>query len=225
MTAGTSAPPSRSSSVLVPYCFGAVAGAIASGRVPAGGEAGDPWTSWVNPTSVLGGVLAVVVVAYLAAVYLIWDSRRLGDEEMVEYFRRRAIGAAVVAGVVALVGIFVLRSDAEYLFDELTGKALPLVIASALFGTASLVLLVRDAAKGARLLAIGAVACIVVGWGVAQWPYILPESLEVDDAAAPSATLGALLVAAVGAVLIVLPGFIALYVLDQKSLLPDEGVD
>ena len=46
---------------------------------PAGGVAGDPWDSWVNPTSVLGGVLAVVVVAYLAAVYLVWDARRLGD--------------------------------------------------------------------------------------------------------------------------------------------------
>jgi hypothetical protein len=79
------------SSVLVPYCMGAVAGAIASGRVPAGGQAGDPWTSWVNPTSVLGGVLAVVVVAYLAAVYLVWDSRRLADRTMEEYFRRRAI--------------------------------------------------------------------------------------------------------------------------------------
>src|SRR6478735_2411879 len=65
------------SSVLVPYSFGAVAGAIASGRVPAGGEAGDPWSSWVNPASILGGVLAVVVVAYLAATYLVWDARRL----------------------------------------------------------------------------------------------------------------------------------------------------
>ena len=43
------------SSVLVPYCLGAVVGGIASGRVPAGGEAGDPWSSWVNPTSILGG--------------------------------------------------------------------------------------------------------------------------------------------------------------------------
>src|SRR5262245_63244945 len=36
------------SSLLVPYCLGTVAGAVASGRVPAGGEAGDPWTSWNN---------------------------------------------------------------------------------------------------------------------------------------------------------------------------------
>ena len=213
------------SSVLVPYCFGAVAGAIASGRVPAGGQAGDPWSSWLNPTSVLGGVLAVVAVAYLAAVYLVWDARRLSDQSMVEYFRRRAIGASIVAGAVAVIGIFVLRSDAEYLFDELTTKALPLVILSAVCGIASLILLVRDATHWARLLAIGAVASIVIGWGVAQWPYILPETLEVADAAAPSATLGALLVAAVGAVLIVVPGFVLLYTLDQKDLLPDEGVD
>ena len=213
------------SSVIVPYCFGAVAGAIASGRVPAGGRAGDPWTSWVNPTSVLGGVLAVVVVAYLAAVYLVWDARRLSDPTMVTYFRRRAIGASIVAGVVALVGIVVLRADAEYLFDELTTKALPLVILAAVCGTASLVLLARDAARWARLLAIGAVASIVIGWGVAQWPYLLPESLEVSDAAAPSGTLDAILVAAVGALLIVAPGFILLYTLDQRSLLPDEGVD
>jgi cytochrome bd ubiquinol oxidase subunit II len=213
------------SSVLVPYCLGAVAGAIASGRVPAGGVAGDPWTSWVNPTSVLGGVLAVVVVAYLAAVYLVWDARRLGDQAMVEYFRRRAVGAAVVAGVAAIVGIFVLRSDARYLFDELTSRALPLVLVSAVCGTASLVLLARNAQRWARLLAVGAVASIVIGWGVAQWPYILPESLEVEDAAAPSGTLSALLGAAVGAAVIVIPGFLLLYTLDQKSLLPDEGVD
>jgi cytochrome d ubiquinol oxidase subunit II len=69
------------------------------------------------------------------------------------------------------------------------------------------------------------VVSIVIGWGVAQWPYILPETLEVKDAAAPSGTLEAILAAAIGAVLIVVPGFVLLYVLDQKSLLPDEGVD
>src|SRR6476469_7187438 len=98
------------SSVLVPYCMGAVAGAIASGRVPAGGRAGDPWDSWVNPSSILGGVLAVVVVAYLAAVYLTWDARRISDDRMVAYFRTRAMLAGVVAGAVAFAGIFVLHA-------------------------------------------------------------------------------------------------------------------
>jgi len=213
------------SSVIVPYCMGAVAGAIASGRVPAGGQAGDPWTSWVNPTSVLGGVLAVVVAAYLAAVYLVWDARRLDAPGMEDYFRRRAVGAAVVAGVVAFIGIFVLHAQAEYVFDGLTSRGLPLVILSAICGVASLVLLIRDAHRGARVLAIGAVASVVVGWGVAQWDYILPTSLTVADAAAPSGTMQALLAATILFVLVVVPGLSLLYTLDQKSLLPDEGAD
>jgi cytochrome d ubiquinol oxidase subunit II len=213
------------SSVLVPYCMGAIAGAIASGRVPAGGQAGDPVDSWINPTAVLGGVLAVAAAAYLAAVYLIWDVRRAGDAELAGYFRRRAMAAAVAAAAIAAAGVFVLRADAPYLFDGLTSRALPLVILSVVCGAGALVLLVRDAAGGARLLAIAAVASIVCSWGVAQWPYLLPESLTFSAAAAPSGTLAAILVAVGLAAVIVLPGFALLYVLDQKDLLPEEGVD
>jgi cytochrome d ubiquinol oxidase subunit II len=213
------------SSVLVPYCMGAIAGGIASGRVPAGGQAGDPVDSWINPTAVLGGVLAVAAAAYLAAVYLIWDVRRAGDAELAGYFRRRAMAAAVAAAAIAAAGVFVLRADAPYLFDGLTSRALPLVILSVVCGAGALVLLVRDAAGGARLLAIAAVASIVCSWGVAQWPYLLPESLTFSAAAAPSGTLAAILVAVGLAAVIVLPGFALLYVLDQKDLLPEEGVD
>jgi len=210
------------SSVIVPYCLGAVAGAIASGRVPSGGKAGDPWDSWINPTSILGGVLAVTVCAYLASVYLVFDARRLVEPDMVEYFRRRAIGMAIVTGVIAVIGIFVLRDDSRYLFDGLTSRALPLVIVSALCGVGSLVLLLRNAPRGARVLAIGAVATVVLGWGVAQWDYILPKTLTVSQAAAPDATLVTILVVFVVAALVILPAIGLLYMLDQKNLLePD----
>jgi cytochrome d ubiquinol oxidase subunit II len=87
------------------------------------------------------------------------------------------------------------------------------------------VLLARDAARGARLLAVVAVASVVFAWGVAQWPYLLPKSLTVSAAAAPSGTLTAVLVVVVLAAVVVLPGFVLLYTLDQKGLLPEEGVD
>src|SRR3954452_18951305 len=125
------------SSVLVPYCMGAVAGAIASGRVPAGGKTGDPWSSWVNPTSIVGGLLAVAVSAYLAAVYLVSDARRLDDASGARYFRLRAIAAGVLAGIVGFIGIFVFHHDARYLFDGLMSRALPLVIVTALCGAGS----------------------------------------------------------------------------------------
>jgi cytochrome bd ubiquinol oxidase subunit II len=209
------------SSVIVPYCMGAVAGGIASGRVPAGGKAGDPVDSWVNPTSVLGGVLAVCVVAYLAAVYLVWDAHRLGDEPMIEYFRRRAVGAAVASGVVAFAGVFVLAADADYVFDGLKSRALPLVILSAVCGAGTLWLLHRRQRRGARLGAIAAVASVVVAWGVAQWDYMLPESLTVKAAAAPSGTIAAVLVATGLAVVLILPAFGLLYTLDQRDALAE----
>jgi len=212
------------SSLLVPYFMGSVAGAIASGRVPPGGRAGDPWGSWINPTSILGGLLAVAVVSFLAAVYLVWDARRLADHAMVEYFRRRAVIAGIVAGIAGVVGIFVLHADAEYVFHGLASRALPLVALSALCGVGALVLLVRRSERGARLLAVGAVAAVVVAWGVAQWDYMLPTSLTVSSAAAPTGTITAVLVAFGLAVVLILPAIGLLFTLDERGSLPEEGV-
>jgi cytochrome d ubiquinol oxidase subunit II len=212
------------SSVLVPYCMGAIVGGIASGRVPAGGQAGDPVHSWINPTSVVGGVLAVAAVAYLSAVYLVWDARRLHETDTAEYFRRRSVASAIVVAVIAAAGAFVLRADAHYVFDGLTSRALPVAILSGACAVGALLLLVRDAARGARLLALVAVAAAVISWGVAQWPYILPESLTFSAAASPSGTLTAVLATVVLAAVVVLPGFVLLYVLDQRGLLPEESV-
>jgi cytochrome d ubiquinol oxidase subunit II len=177
----------------------------------------------VNPTSILGGVLAVAVCAYLASVYLVADAQRFEQPDMAEYFRRRAIVAAVAAGLVAFVGIFVLHSDAPYIFHGLTSRALPLVILSAICGFTSLALLLRGVAGLARPFAIAAVATVVIGWGVAQWPYILPTTLKIKDAAAPNATLETILFVFVLAALLILPSLAWLYYLDQHSALAAEG--
>ena len=212
------------SSVLVPFCLGAVVGSIASGRVPSGGVAGDPWSSWLNPTSITIGLLAVSGAAYLAAFFLVSDAQRLSDEAMVDYFRRRASAAAVVTGIVAVVGIFVLSNDATYLFHGLRTRALPLVILSAVSGIGALLLVRHPARRGARLAAVVAQGSVVLAWGVAQWDYLLPTTLTVSAAAAPSGTMQAVFVATGLAALLIVPSFALLYVLDQKTLLPEEGV-
>src|SRR4051794_34529347 len=89
-----------SSSVLVPFFLGTVAGGIASGRVPSSGY-GDPIRSWVNPTSLLGGTLAVLVCALLAAVFLVAEARNRDEHGMERYFRRRALVVSALTGVVA----------------------------------------------------------------------------------------------------------------------------
>ena len=212
------------SSVLVPFCMGAMIGGIVSGQVPSGGKAGDPVDSWLNPTSIVIGLLAVAAVAYLSAVYLVSDARRAGDAAMAQYFLRRATAAALVVGVLSVIGLIVLHSKAPHVFDGLTSRALPVALVSVLCGLAALILLWRGAARGIRVLAGLAVVGTVVTWGVAQWPYLLPESLTVDDAAAPSGTLTALVIAVAIAAVTVLPAFVLLFVLVQRRLLPDEGV-
>jgi cytochrome d ubiquinol oxidase subunit II len=130
-----------------------------------------------------------------------------------------------VAGVVAAVGVLVLRADARYLFDGLTSRALPIVIVSTIAGVGSLVLLVRGAHREARILSALAVLALVLAWGVAQWDYILPETLTFEQAAAPSGTITAVLVATALAVVLLGPSFVLLFVLDQRSMLPGEGVE
>jgi cytochrome d ubiquinol oxidase subunit II len=206
------------SSVLTPFFLGTVAGGLASGRVPTAGH-GDPLTSWLNPTSLLGGVLAVLACAFTAAVFLTAEARRRDEPEMEDWFGHRAQLTAVVTGVVALVGIAVLHADSPRLFRDLLGRALPLVILSGLCGLGSLLLLRRLSPRLVQVLAVTATAAIVAGWGVAQYPYLLGTHLSIDAAAAPRSTLWALTVVAVAAVLLVVPSIGLLFALAQRGRL------
>jgi len=209
------------SSVLTPFFMGTVVGAVASGNVPAGGE-GDAFSSWIEPLPLLIGALFVLSGAYLAAVFLIGDARRAGEADLEDYFARRALWAALAAGAFALAGIFALRADARYVYDGLTTDGLPLVIVSALCGLGVVAMLLRGARRGLRPLAIGAVVAVIWGWGVAQFPYLLPTSLRIDQAAAPGPTLDSVLVVFGIAAVIVLPSLGLLYWLTQRDLLEGE---
>jgi cytochrome d ubiquinol oxidase subunit II len=210
------------SSVLTPFFLGTVVGAIASGRVPLGNAEGDAVTSWLNPLSIMIGILFVTTGAYLAAVFLVSDARRFGDPDLERFFETRALAAAVAAGLVAVAGIFVLRDDARFVYDGLTGDGLPLLILSGLCGIGALVILWRGARRGVRELAVGAVVAVIAGWAVAQHPYLLPEKLTIEDGAGASETLTVVLIVFVVAVLLVIPSIALLYTLAQRSMLEHE---
>ncbi|HEX2154541.1 MAG TPA: cytochrome d ubiquinol oxidase subunit II [Acidimicrobiia bacterium] len=210
------------SSILTPFLLGTVAGGIASGRVPLGNATGDLIHSWVNPTSILGGTMAVVVCAYLAAVFLTADAARYSTPRLVEAFRIRALGAAAVAGALALAGIAVLRKDAPTLYQGLTGGAAWLVLLSVIAGVAAVVFLVLRRFWPARVASVLAVMSILWGWAVAQYPYMLAGQITIQEAAAHPATLDAMLVSlTVGAILLV-PSMVLLFVMFQRTA-PGDG--
>jgi cytochrome d ubiquinol oxidase subunit II len=212
------------SSTLTPFFLGAAAGGVASGRVPPGDGAGDRWTSWLNPTSLVGGGLAVAVCAFLAATFLAWEADQRSERELTEWFRSRAIAAGGAAGAVAIGGVVPLRADARRLFDGLTaGWGTPLVVASMAGGVAALWSLWRRRYAPARLAAVLAVVAVIWGWGAAQYPYLLVDELTVAEAAAARASLWALLVAFAVAAGVAVPSLVYLYLLAGRGLLRTGG--
>ena len=205
------------SSVVTPFFLGAATGAIASGRVPTRVGAGDVLRSWLNPSGVLGGVLAVGVCSYLAAVYLCADARRAGEDDLAEGFRRRAVLMGALVGVVALAGIAVLHQDAPRLFGRLTGVALPVIFASAALGLASLVLLAVRRYVAVRVTAALAVTAVLWGWAVGQYPMLLGTHLDIGEAAAPEAVLRPLIAVLAGGTALLVPSLLLLYGMFQSE--------
>ncbi|HEV3127663.1 MAG TPA: cytochrome d ubiquinol oxidase subunit II [Solirubrobacteraceae bacterium] len=199
------------SSIITPFALGAAVGAIATDRVPVGNAAGRLFSSWLNGPSVLIGVLAVASCAYLAAVYLAADAARLGDAELQQAFRLRALGAGAVAGGLALAGVVVLEANYHRLYHSLVdGSGLPALVVSALAGVATLGLVWRHRYEWARYGAALAVAAIVAGWALARWPVILP-GLTVQQAAAGHDTLVWVVVAVLVGGLIMFPSLALLF--------------
>jgi cytochrome d ubiquinol oxidase subunit II len=199
------------SSILTPFALGTVVGAIASRRVPVGNAAGAAFSSWLNPTSILIGLIAVAASAYLAAVYLAADAARRGDRELEGEFRARALGAGLLAGALAFAGIFVLHSDAHPLFRELVaGEAVPALVVSILAGIGTLLLLYGRRFEAARYSAALAVAAVVAGWALGQWPIVLP-GLSVRQAAAGHDTLVAVVVAVLAGAVVLFPSLALLF--------------
>jgi cytochrome bd ubiquinol oxidase subunit II len=199
------------SSVLTPFFLGATIGAVASGRVAVGGTEA-PLAAWAHPMPLIAGALAVVLGVHLAAVYMAGDAKRLGLDDLRRGFRARSLVTGVVAGALAIGGLVVVHADAPSLYGGLTsGAGLACVIASGAAGVAALALVWAGRFDAARFCAGGAVAAITVGWGVAQHPALLPGRLTIAQAAAPHATLVALVASVAVGLLVIGPALLALY--------------
>ncbi|MCF3130336.1 cytochrome d ubiquinol oxidase subunit II [Streptomyces olivochromogenes] len=205
------------SSLLTPFFLGAAAGGIASGRV-APGTAASP-ENWANPTSLLFGLLAVAMTAFLGAVFLAGDARRFSAPDLDGYFRRRALVAVAVVAVLAVIMLFVTHGDAPHVWHGLThGVGLALVVLAAVASLATCGLLLRTAdARWSRVAAVVAVASGIFAWGMAQRPYLVPVSLTVAEGAGAPTTLRWLMLVTLIAVVLVFPAVAFLYWLDTHG--------
>ncbi len=208
------------SSVLTPFFLGCTIGAIASGRVPAEADPTVPFSSWTGKTSLWCGALAVVLGAYNAAVFLAADSVRAWAPDLTAAFRRRALGAAAVAGAMAIGGLLVIRADAPQLYDSLiSGPGLAMVVASTAVGVLTLWLVWAGRFEIARYSSGIAVGAMLAAWALAQRPYFLPGQLTLRGAAADETTIVATLIALLVGLIVIVPAIGLLWRLTLKGRL------
>jgi cytochrome d ubiquinol oxidase subunit II len=162
-------------------------------------------------------VLAVLTCAFLAAVFLAADADREGDHELADQLGRKALWTGIITGGFAMVAALALEADAPTLASGLHGRGLVFVIGSAVAGLRAVWLLRAGRYAWARISAVLAVVAIVVGWGVAQYPWILVDEVKLADGAGAEATLVALLVVFAIAAVTVVPALIYLLWLTQQG--------
>jgi cytochrome d ubiquinol oxidase subunit II len=185
-------------STLAAFAQGIALGALVQG-IPVSGRAyAGGWWDWLTWFSILTGLALVIGYALLGATWLIWITS--GELQQKAYSLAWSTGLATVAliGIVSLIMPFLdpLFRQRWFSFPNIVYAApVPILVA-----LAALVLLagLGRRREGAPFLA--AVALFILsylGLGISFYPYILPPSLTIWDAAAPARSLEFLLVGAV----------------------------
>ena len=216
------------SSLLAPFSFAAALGAIASGKVGVGGPVVPVWQACLDPLAIGFGVVALTATAFSGASFLVGDARRYGagtdenDErpDLVEYFRTRALVAAMALLAVSLVVLVLIAGESPAIFHGMVaGLGLPFAITAVLAVLAVAALMWRRVYRWYRVLTVVGVGSFVFAWGFGQVPYVLPGRLTIEQAAGAPAIEALLLGITVVALVLVVPSLLLLYTLDQRSAL------
>lgn len=178
------------SSLISPLLLGIIIGAVTIGNFPVNpdGFFEGYVAPWIQPFPLMMGLFTLVLFVYLAATYLLLETRA---SQLQELFRKRAIFAVLTAGVLEELVLLLGKTAAPRLWGELTNSGLGgtfQLSVGVLMVSAVWFLLTRHY-WWARACAIVQVTLTIWAWGFAQFPYLVPPYLTVFNAAAPHVTL------------------------------------
>ncbi len=197
------------SSILTPFAFGMAVTATASGKIAVvnGHIKADQWF-WVNPFTLVGGMVGMGICAYLAPVYMtVRTSGQLQND-----FRKRGIIAGLSLGILTALEIPVALFDAPLFARRLLSSwAVFFAVLAAVSGTLAQVLLWRRRNLGAQIAAAATVTLTITGFCAAMYPDLLIGQLPLAAAAAPASTLIAFLALLPFGILILAPSLLFLY--------------
>jgi cytochrome d ubiquinol oxidase subunit II len=193
------------SSSITPLFLGIVIGAISSDTVLVkdGVSENGFLRTWFHPFPLIVGVLSLSLFAYLSACYLTIETN---DAALQNDFRKRALISGLVSIVSAVLTYVIAGDSAKPIRDGLSRAPYVWVIelGAAIAASVAFQALWSHSYLRARMAAAAQVALIVIGWGVAQYPYLVRPELTIANSAVPSNILLDLEIAiAVGAVVLI----------------------
>jgi cytochrome bd ubiquinol oxidase subunit II len=208
------------SSLLTPIFLGMTLAGISSGaivlesgRVVSGYTAG-----WATPFGFFLGVFALTLFALLAATYLAREASTQFPD-LAEDFRRRAIGAEAVGGVLAILVSWRASLEAPHLFHNLLNSpwSISVQVVTLLAAAVTTKALMMRRYLAACASAVIQVSSVVLGWGLAMDQHLILPALPVAQAGAIAEVIRPVLWAlAMGSVLLV-PALWWLFVVFKSS--------
>ena len=184
-------------STVAAFAQGVALGALVQGIPVANRAYAGGWWDWLTPFSLLTGVALVVGYALLGATWLVYKTEGELQREAYRFAWLGAVGTLLLIGAVSLWTPFLNPAFmARWLsWPQLLYTApVPLLVAGA-----ALVLfrgLARHDELSPFLAAQALFVLSYVGLGISFYPFIVPVSVTIWEAAAPDNSLGFLLVGA-----------------------------
>jgi cytochrome bd ubiquinol oxidase subunit II len=203
-------------STAAPLFLGASAGAVASGKLAitaTGKYEADYLTGWMSPLVVFTGFYMIGMCAFLAAVYLFREAEQANDTDLKSLWRQRSLSTGIWMGVLSLGGLTMVWLEAPTLATGFITRGWPFIIVSLACGVGSLIEVWRFRGTRAVIAASGTVASVIWGWGISQYPMIIPPDVSSSVARAPDNVLWLMLAVILTGVVLLLPALGYLFVL------------
>jgi cytochrome bd ubiquinol oxidase subunit II len=180
------------------FSQGIALGALVQGIPVAGRGYAGGWWDWLTPFSLLTGIALVVGYALLGSTWLV-----LKAEGQV---RNAAFGFARGSAIATLALIFIVSLWTPFLSEDFMQRwfawpqilyvaPVPLLVAAAAFVLVRA--LIRRDERRPFLASLALFVLCFIGLLISFYPYLVPTSVTIREAAAPDASLGFLLTGAV----------------------------
>jgi cytochrome d ubiquinol oxidase subunit II len=184
-------------SIVATLAQGITLGGLLQGIAVNGRAYGGGWWDWLTPFSVAVGVALVCGYALLGATWLIMKSERALLDIAYALALRFGLATIVAIGVVSAWTPFLAYEYYHRWFawpQVLFTAQVPLLVAIA--SVAFFFALRRRSTYWPFLIALVLFALGLAGLGISLYPYVVPRSITIWDAAAPPQSLGFMLVGA-----------------------------